>query len=142
MSEDLQPATDEVLQVEPIEPYGDVTPVAVCLDGPVRTQALPAKGGALFTRTVGTVPVRIVGPDHRRRVLKLIAAADVWVATSRAGIQSAIDTPDNPDAFFYPAASSRVFEFGATVDVWVAAVTGTAKVSVLTELWATGEGAK
>jgi hypothetical protein len=140
MSEDLQPDTDQVLQVEPIEPYGDVTPVAVCLDGPVRTQALPAKGGAMFTRTVGTTPTRVAGADHRRRTLKIVAKADVFVATSRAGIQSAIDTPDNHEAFEYVAAASRVLEIGATVDVWVAAVTGTAKVSVLTELWAAGDG--
>jgi len=135
---DLQPDVEEVLQTE--EPAGYEPTVKVCVEGPVRTQALPGKGGATFTRTVSTTPTRLVGADHRRRTVSIQAEDNLYVAFSRAGIQSAIDTPDNHEAFLYYAAASPILTVGATVEVWVAAITSTAKVSVFTELWATGEG--
>lgn len=135
---ELQPDTDEVLQVE--EPYGTEPTVRVCVDGPVRTQELPAKSGAAFTRSVSVSPVRLVGADHRRRSVKLMAEDNFLIAFSRAGIVSAGDTPDNNDAFKYYAASSPILEVAATVEVWAASLSGVAKVSVITELWATGDG--
>lgn len=136
MSTDLQPDVTEVLQSE--EPYGDTHTVDVAVCGPVRTQPLPRKGGATFTKTVGVlgaVPgaANVLRADHRRAVAYLVAASPFLVAYNDANAQS-IDT-----MALVPA--NVLLPVSATVDVWVAAPTATVAVSVLVEDWATGEGA-
>lgn len=135
MSTDLQPDVPEVLQTE--DPYGDthIVPVEVC--GPVRAQPLPRKGGATFTKTVGILgatpgAVNVLRADHRRAQALLVAASPFLVAFNDANVQS-VDT-----MALIPA--NVLLPVSATVDVWIAAATGTVAVSVLVEDWATGEG--
>lgn len=135
MSTDLQPDVTEVLQSE--EPYGDTHVVDVKVCGPVRTQPLPRKGGATFTKTVGVlgaVPgaTNVLRADHRRAQALLVAAAPFLIAFNDANAQS-VDT-----MALIPA--NVIVPVSATVDVWVAAPAGTVAVSVLVEDWATGEG--
>lgn len=135
MSADLQPDVTEVLQLE--EPYGDTHVVDVNVCGPVRTQGLPRKGGATFTKTVGVLgsspgAQNVLRADHRRAGALLVASAAFLVAFNDANVQS-VDT-----MALIPA--NVLLPVGATVDVWVAAPTGTVAVSVLVEDWATGEG--
>lgn len=134
MSTDLQPDVSEVLQTEP---YGDTHKVDVVVCGPVRTQPLPRKGGATFTKTVGVlgaVPgaANVLRADHRRAVAYLVAPAPFLVAYNDANAQS-VDT-----MALIPA--NVLLPVSATVDVWVAAPSATVAVSVLVEDWATGEG--
>lgn len=136
MSTDLQPDTAEVLQTE--EPYGDTHIVDVAVCGPVRTQPLPRKGGATFTKTCGVLgsasgAVNVLRADHRRAQALLVAASPFLIAYNDANAQS-VDT-----MALIPA--NVPILVSATVDVWVAAPAATVAVSVLVEDWATGEGA-
>jgi hypothetical protein len=131
---ELQPDPDEVLQVE--EPAGTEPEVKVRVNGPVRTQALPRKGGATFTKNVVALTagpaLQVLRADHRRAQAVLLAAAAVLVAYGDANAQ------DASTMALWPA--NTPLTVSGTVDVYVAAATGTTTVSVLTELWATGEG--
>ena len=129
---ELQPDVPEVLQAE--EPAGREPVIKVSQQGPVRTQALPRKGGATFTKNVAAMPaaLNVLRPDHRRASAILIAAAAILVAYGDANAQ------DASTMALWPA--NVPLPVSGTVDVWVAAAAGTTTVSVLTELWATGEG--
>jgi hypothetical protein len=131
---ELQPDPDEVLQAE--EPAGTEPTVNVKVTTPVRTQALPRKGGATFTKplvalTAGPA-LQVLRADHRRAQAILIGAAPILVAYGDASAQDPSTMALLPAGVLLPVSG--------TVDVWVAAATGTTTVSVLTELWATGEG--
>lgn len=135
MTADLQPDVTEVLQVE--EPYGDTHVVQVGVKGPVRTQPLPRKGGATFTKTVGVLgstpgALNVLRADHRRAVAYLTAPAPFLVAYNDANVQS-VDT-----MALIPA--NVLLPVTATVDVWIAAPSATVAVSIVVEDWATGEG--
>lgn len=135
---ELQPDVEEVLQVEP---DGYEPTVKVSQQGPVRTQALPRKAGATFTKTLSsTAPQRLLGADHRRASALINAEDNIWIAYNKAGIQSALDNVDQNQAYRFLGSINPPFAVGATVEVWACAVTSTARVSVSTELWATGEG--
>lgn len=129
---DLQPDTGEVLQEEP--EY--VMPVqgAVSVTGPVRTQALPRKGGATRTRVVGdTKAVQLLTADHRRAKVTLMSMdQEMLVAFSEAS------TADPSAMSVWP--KGVPFPCEATVEVWAqSAVTAqTTRISVTTELWAEG----
>lgn len=131
---DLQPTTDEVLQVEdgawPKEPAVEVT-----VHGPVRTQELPHKAGATFTRpNITTTPYRILTADHRRaRAVLLSIGQNLLIAFNSASAQ------DPSRMALWPA--NTQFLVTAATEVWVASATGTTSVSVATEMWAAGEGA-
>lgn len=128
---ELQPDPDEVLQVEPA---GHEPIVKVSQQGPVRTQTLPTKGGATFTKNVPTFPatLHILRADHRRAKADLITSAAVLVAYGNANAQ-------DPSTMATLPANVRLPVSG-TVDVWVSCTTGTPTVSVFTENWATGDG--
>lgn len=132
MSEpDFQPDVDDVLQVEPTtEPA-----VKVKMEGPVRTQELPRKAGATFTRGVSTsVPnVPMLRADHWRAKATVIASAAVFIGFSQASCQ------DPNRMLAWPA--NLPFYTSAVTEIWVYAQAGTANVSVATEMWATGDGA-
>lgn len=127
---ELQPDPDEVLQAEPA---GTEPAVKVVQQGPVRTQALPRKGGATFTKNVPTFPatLQILRADHRRAEASLFASAAVLVAYGDANAQDTSTMATLPAGVRLPVSG--------TVDVWVSAATGTPTVSVFTENWATGE---
>jgi hypothetical protein len=128
---DLQPDTAEVLQVE--EPEGTVPAVDVAVTNPVRTQSLPRKAGATFNRDVTTTITELLRADHRRARALIVADATIYLAFSEASAQ------DPSRMALWPALEP--FDATATTDLWVRAETGTANVSVITEMWATGETA-
>lgn len=138
MTADLQPDVDDVLQAE--DPAGAEPTVKVSQQGPVRIQSLPRKAGATFSKTVGTTPTRLLGADHRRALVQISAADNAWIAYSKAGVQSAIDVPAQNGAYKLYGATTPNLPISAAAEIWIAAVTGTTVVSVLTELWATGDG--
>lgn len=131
MASELQPDTTEVLQEEP--EYVMSVQGAVTVKGPVRTQALPRKGGATRTVTVTETPKRYLTADHRRASVKLRAL-------------------DLDDAVAYAFNEASAGELGAmaelpglevetltcTTELWVRAVSGTARIAITTENWAEG----
>jgi hypothetical protein len=131
---ELQPDVQDVLQVE--EPAGVEPVVKVEQQGPVRVQELPHKAAATFNRditeSVGQVP--LLRADPRRAQAILIADGAFYVAMNVASAQDPSRMAEWP-----PLVPLTIT---ATTDVWVRAVTGTANLSVITESWATGEGAK
>lgn len=134
---EFQPDLDEVLQVEDISPEGVAPVVDVAVRGPVRTQELPHKAGATFSRTVAaltaTVPaVRILSADHKRaRAVLMSVGQNMYVAFTQASAQ------DVSRMALWPANTS--FVVTTATEVWVCAATATTTISVVTELWAAGE---
>lgn len=129
---ELQPHTSEVLQEESTEEYGHIPPICVSeVRSPVRTQSLPRKGGATFTKTVGTVPLQVLWADHRRARARVVSTTALLIAHSKASAS------DASTMAVWPA--NTVFETTAVTEMWVAAASGTAQVGVITELWAEGE---
>lgn len=128
MSE-LQPDDGEVLQEEPETALA----VPVCITdtrGPLRVQVLPRKGGATFTKSVGTTAAQVLWADHRRARARLVSTSALLIAHTQASAQDASTMAAWP--------ANVPYETNATVDVWVAAAAGTATVGVVTELWAEG----
>jgi len=130
---DLQPDNDDVLQVEDPAGYEPEVNVKVC--NPVRVQLLPRKAGATFTKTVAAMPTptHLLRPNPRRASVTVISDAEILIALSRAS------AADASMMALWPAGVP--FTSSAATDLLVAAETGTAVVSVIEELWATGEGA-
>lgn len=130
---ELQPTVPEVLQSE--EPYGKAPTVPVCIDAPVRTQSLPRKAGATGTKTAGLIADnaqrQLLRADHRRASAVLISDTPFLVALSAASAE------DASTMALWPADTPCTIT--ATSDVYVAAQTGTASVSFIEELWATGQ---
>lgn len=127
---DLQPDTAEVLQEE-----GDAAgTVPVCITEqktPLRVQQLPRKGGATFTKSVGTTALQVLWPDHRRARAIIASTSALLIAYDTAAAQ------DPSTMAVWPA--NVPFEAGAITDVWVAVASGTAQVGVITEFWAEGK---
>lgn len=129
MSTDLQPTVADVLQEEDTS----AVTVPVCITdqrSPVRTQELPRKGGATFTRPLTTTPLHILRADHRRARAVLLCDAVIYVAFSQASAQ---DTTSMTKWL-----ANVPFPCDATTDVYVRTATGTADLGVVTYLWAEG----
>jgi hypothetical protein len=133
---DLQPDVADVLQEE----SETLTTVPVCIaeqKSPVRTQALPRKGGATFTKVLSTTPQRVLTADHRRALTTIMASAeaDVFlIAFTEASAQA--------EATMCLWNGRESYTSGATTEVWlsVPVTPGTAvTVGISTELWAEGE---
>jgi hypothetical protein len=128
---ELQPDTREVLQEEPY-----VMPVqgAVSVQGPVRVQALPRKGGATRTRLVPAArAVQVLAADHRRaRVTLMSLDKEMLVGFSEAATQ------DESSMSAWPV--NVPFVCDATVDVYLQSGddTDSTRVSITTELWSEG----
>lgn len=124
---ELQPDELDVLQAE----TDDMPSVRVSVDGPVRTQDLPRKAGATFTKTIGTTPIRLLTQDHRRAQVRLMSIGQsMLVAFSSAMAQ------DASRMALWPA--NVAFTMNNDSEVWVASATATTSISVITEMWATG----
>lgn len=132
MSADIefQPDDFDVMQAEP---DGREPAVKVHVIGQVRVQDLPRKAGATFTRlAVTTTPMRLLAADHRRAAARIMSIGqNMLVALSAASAQ------DTSRMALWPA--NTVFLCEADTEVWVASATATTTISVVTELWATGE---
>jgi len=125
---ELQPEDIEVLQNEP----GDEPAVLVKVESPVRVQNLPRKAGATKTWNLTTTPTRVLAADHRRASATLLAiGGNVLVALSSAAKESAQSSALWPQ--------NVPLTIGADSEIYAATVTGTATLTVITELWATGE---
>lgn len=124
---DFEPDVEDVLQVESTEPA-----VKVKVEGLVRTQQLPSKGGATFTRAVNvTTPVQVLRADPRRRRAVLMSADDILVAFSESTASQASTS--------FRLLAAKELDIFAVVDIWILG-TAASFVSVLTEMWAMGEG--
>jgi hypothetical protein len=127
---EFQPDLPVVLQIE--GQYGTEPPVNVKVVGPVRTQDMPLKSGATFTKVVGTTPIRLLFPDHRRAQATIISIGqNMLIAFSNASAQ------DPSRMALWPA--NVAFTHPGATELWVASATATTSVAVLTGLWATGE---
>lgn len=133
---DLQPDVADVLQEED----GGGLTVPVCITeqkAPLRTQALPRKGGATMTKALTTTPLRVLTADHRRAVARVIstATANVFLfAHTEASAQ------DESTMSLWPGLVPLPVE--ATTELWlrVPATPGTGfSVGISTSLWAEGE---
>ena len=127
---ELQPDTDEVLQVEP----EDYQAIPVCVKevaAPVRVQALPRKGAASMTKALTTTAVPVLRADHRRGRTVLVGDAAFLVAFSEASCQA--------DSAMAAWPANLPLELTATTEVWAKAATGDVALSVITERWAEGQ---
>lgn len=132
MVPDLQPEELEVLQAEDpgVDPIIRVEIARV--EVPVRTQDLPRKAGGTIQKTVGVTPVQLLNSDHRRASARVISVGqNMYLAYSGQTAQ------DVSRMALWPAN----VPFPMTVDsaLWVASATSTTIISVITEMWATGE---
>ena len=110
-----------------------VPAVPVHVDGPVQTQTLPPRTSVLRTITVTTTPMELLARDLRRqRAVVYSFDQDVIIAlrSSEAGSGPAFTTAGAR----WPKGSALTL-FGAS-QVWVAAVTGTTSVTIVSESWA------
>jgi hypothetical protein len=132
VASELQPDTREVLQEEP--EYVMAVQGAMTVKGPVRTQALPRKGGATRTRAVDdTRAVQLLTADPRRaRVTLMSLDQEFLVAFSEAACQAESSMTAWPKGV--------PFVCDATVDIYAqcAVESESTRVSVTTELWAEG----
>lgn len=128
---EMQPDTQEVLQVEP----GPLTtvPVSVCeILAPVRTQALPRRDATSSTKAVTTAPLQVLWADPFRACAQITSfTGDMLVSFNSASASSPYTSAQWP--------VGKPLTVTATCDVWVAAATGSISVSVITERWATGD---
>jgi hypothetical protein len=128
---ELQPDVDEVLQAEPDEGLTAIPVRVEEVRGPVRTQALPRKGGATRTRLIGPNAYRILPADpHRARVTLLSTEGAFRFAFTEAGAS------EESTMALWPA--GLPYEVTARTDVWVRAVDAAATLTVVTENWAEG----
>lgn len=132
---DLQPDVADVLQEEGV-PLQSVPVCVTDVKAPVRVQQLPRKGGATFTKTLTTDPLRVLTADHRRARAQVIstAAANVFLV---AFTQTAAQDESTMTLWM----GGVPFETTATTEVWLRlpASAESFTVGVSTELWAEGE---
>lgn len=119
----LEPSDDELLQVE-----DELKAVPVEINTPVNTRELPSKFGAMYTeKAVGTTAVRILDRDPRRKSAQIIGLDQ----NIRFGSTQAVA---NSTGAVWPSVVpyvSNCFD-----ELWVASVTSTTDISVITEWWA------
>lgn len=132
MSNDqMQPDTDDVLQVEP--KAAPLVPIPVTVEGPVRTQDPPDMAlqvsQAFLDSTGGFIqPQRILGDDPFRARARIVSKDQaIRVGTSQKQVM-------NPTTCaIWPA--NTPLEIRARSELWLAADVNTTVVSVITEKW-------
>lgn len=129
---DLQPGVDEVVQLDDVGPEPAIRVSVDGIDAPVRTQELPRKAGATRTRTITTTPVRVLTPDHRRA-----SATFVMIGQNLLFAFSAAAAGDPSAMALWP--EGIPYMLTADTELWVATQTGSATLSVATEMWAVGK---
>jgi hypothetical protein len=130
-AEALQPDTDVVLQLEPL-PLTTIPVRVEQVDGPIRTQGLPRKSGSTKTiAALGASPIRILRASHYRSSVTLMSIGQpLLIAFTEASAS------DPSTMAVWPAGTP--YTCTATVEIWVAAQTGTTQLSIITENWADG----
>jgi hypothetical protein len=129
MSNVLQPSVADVLQEEDTS----AVTVPVCITDqktPIRTQALPRKGGATLTKPITATSQRVLRADHRRALARLSCATAIYVAFSQTAAQ-------DPSTMALCLAGVPV-SCEADTDIYVRTVTGTDNLGIMTFLWAEG----
>jgi hypothetical protein len=119
-----EPTEVEVHQVE-AEAYGG-TDIPVRVEGVVRAQSLPYQGWALRTYDLTTTSVKIANRDTRRGRIVIVASALCWIGN--------VETQAKPNVGFR-VPSGIIVPFMHGEEVWAAADTGTASISVSEEFW-------
>lgn len=140
----MEPSDADVVQEEA---PGPLTTIPVCVEGPVRTQELPARAAGYRRVTVTTDrPQRVLGRDPRRRR----ALLQVYDATGTAGgvfLGATINEVTPPVAMAArlavpgpavdgAAVTSPVLEVTSTDELWVVADGATVELTVIAEQWA------
>jgi hypothetical protein len=135
-TDSIETDTDDVVQTE-AEP--SLTTIPVTVEGPTRTQELPAKASGMRLVTLTTnVPTRILGNDPRRKRAILIAfplagetVPGITIGTSRNEVTS-------PYSAFIPVVNgmSHQLVLTASDELWVMANNDNTRVSVIAEQWA------
>lgn len=132
---ELQPDVEETLQVE--GSY-DAPVVKVCVEGPVRTQALPRKAASVVRKALAAngpgLPwsvVQILRSNPRRAKVTLMANCDIAVAFAEGPAQQV--------ATMATWLVGRALEIEADSDIWIAADGAAGTVSAVVEYWATGQ---
>lgn len=131
MTEDasLQPELADVLQQEP----EDNPKIEVCVrdvHGPVRTQALPRKGGTAFVKQIPAstaVPTMVLRADHFRGQALLISGAAFRVTFNDPGESYGVWPANVP------------LPVTASLDIYVRSDAAAGTLTVIVEKWATGE---
>lgn len=141
---DLEPDDATVVQEEGMP---GLTTIPVCVEGPVRTQALPARAAGYRRVTVTTTsPQRVLGRDPRRR-RALVQVYDATGATHGVMLGATLNETTPPAAMAArlavaaPAAggtavASPVLELTSTDELWVVADTAACELTVIAEQWA------
>lgn len=119
-----EPTEVEVHQVEP-EAYGP-TDIPVRVEGPVRSQSLPYQGWAIRTYDLATTPSKVANRDTRRGRIMLIASALCWAGNVETQAKANVGVR-------IPAGIVVPFMHGE--EMWAAADTGTASLSISEEFW-------
>lgn len=129
---ELQPDELEVLQAE--EPDHIITvPVTIAAANvPVRMQDMPRKAGATLTKTVGTIPQKILFADHRRAQVRVISIGQSMLIAFSSAMAG-----DPSRMAVWPA--NVPFTMNTDGELWVASSTSTTQLGIITEMWATGE---
>lgn len=128
---ELEPEEEDVLQQE----APALTSIPVCVTDaktPLRVQVLPHKGGSTRTRNVGAAAgVQILRADHYRSQVLLMSIDQNMLVAFTKGLDPVQDAP------FWGIWPKLVpLPITTAVDVWVASVTGTTNISIITEDWA------
>lgn len=120
------PPVPEVLQAETGFP-DDAIPVEVV--APVQVQEAPSISGGMFTRSIDTVGRRILPTEARRKTATIMPlSADVRFGTTQA------EAANGGAGVVWPG--NVPYVYGASSELWVAAVTGTVSVGVAVEHFA------
>lgn len=131
---DLQPDLDEVLQAEEHGPNEEI-PVAVVVEGVVRTQTLPQKSGSTKTVPIaaaGARPVKVLSADHRRARTQLMAIGGAFRFAFNVG------SKEDPSTMALWPANTAMTHLGDD-EIWVIAETVAITLSVVTGRWAVGD---
>lgn len=129
MTAELQPDELESMQAEP-----EVTEPAVhvIVDGPIRNQPLPRKQAASRTRTLTTTVQKLLSADHRRASATVVSIGQAVLIAFNSASAS-----DPSTCAVWPA--NLPFTLTADSELWAGSATGTTQLSIITEMWATGE---
>lgn len=132
---DPYPNAENVMQDEDV--YGAAVPVNVCVKGPVRTQELPTRLGALRSvlvpaLDVGGQPIRLLSADPRRRRAVVLLGANQTLQLGATQKEAA-----GQYAFQIASGTATPFtlELFSTDELWAVRSTVATVISVLEERW-------
>lgn len=128
MDHDVTPEPDTIVQAEEDDYKLQPIPTYVC--GPVETREVPAKQGGYTTyQGTGASGIQALPFEPRRKSATIVGLdADVWIGASQQAVLAG-----GFGAFRAPAGVPITINHMDAV--WVAPVTGTSDISVMTSFW-------